>query len=356
MEMKKDIRSIPVRRPLNYSSEKEPFFHEEIPVSPVIVYRYRKIFVTPSGICFTNPLKLPPGAFMEEDTRVRRHQKKIALFYFLFTKRMKMSKEKTYLVIHNQWVRGYYHWLIDFLARLWSVKKDWNKLVLLLPEKAKNYPFIGESLQYFNNLNIEYIGTRKLAIVENLVLPGHLPNWGIFMPEYLKSVRNHIISQIPPDRQQKPKRIYITRKNATRRKIVNEDKVFAILAEHGFIEVATEHMSFTDQVRLMQSAEIVVSIHGAGLANILFMNENTHVVEIIRKPQKKEKYKTEYLRLATVLNIYYYCLLSDPIKVDATFDTADLIVDMKELKQVLDIILRDVSHINERHTINYNQP
>jgi capsular polysaccharide biosynthesis protein len=53
-----------------------------------------------------------------------------------------------------------------------------------------------------------------------------------------------------------------------------------LLSRYGFETVDLERMSLRDQIVIFQSAEFVVSPHGAGLANILFCEPGTRVVEL----------------------------------------------------------------------------
>jgi capsular polysaccharide biosynthesis protein len=77
----------------------------------------------------------------------------------------------------------------------------------------------------------------------------------------------------------RPRRIYISRQGATRRRIVNHDAVEALLARHGFETVQAERLDFLDQAALFAEAEAVVAPHGAGLANLLFNDGRARVVE-----------------------------------------------------------------------------
>lgn len=47
----------------------------------------------------------------------------------------------------------------------------------------------------------------------------------------------------------------------------------------GFVAYTLEDMSFSDQVRLLSQAEMVVAAHGAGLTNIIF-SQNLIVIEL----------------------------------------------------------------------------
>ena len=62
--------------------------------------------------------------------------------------------------------------------------------------------------------------------------------------------------------------------------VVNlSNQVEKLLARYGFETVYLETMSISDQVRLFQTAEFIIGPHGAGLANLLFCEPGTKVIE-----------------------------------------------------------------------------
>lgn len=75
-------------------------------------------------------------------------------------------------------------------------------------------------------------------------------------------------------------RLYISRKKAGRRHLVNEEQLLPILKEYGFAPVFLEEMEVQDQIRLFSKATHVIAPHGAGLANLVFAPYNTRILEI----------------------------------------------------------------------------
>ena len=52
------------------------------------------------------------------------------------------------------------------------------------------------------------------------------------------------------------------------------------LSEKGYEIIYPESISISEQVNLFNNAEIVISLHGASLTNIMYMNKNKKVLEI----------------------------------------------------------------------------
>jgi glycosyl transferase family 61 len=75
-------------------------------------------------------------------------------------------------------------------------------------------------------------------------------------------------------------RIYVSRKDAPQRVLLNEDEVEAALTKLGFQIVTLTGMSVRDQIALFSRARYIVGPHGAGLTNVMFAPPGATVVEI----------------------------------------------------------------------------
>ncbi|MDR7124476.1 glycosyltransferase family 61 protein [Pseudotabrizicola sp. 4114] len=79
-----------------------------------------------------------------------------------------------------------------------------------------------------------------------------------------------------------PKRVYIARApgQARDRQMQGEAELVELLEAFGFVRLAFEDLTPLEQIALMAQAEVVVSAHGAGFANMLFANPKATVIEI----------------------------------------------------------------------------
>lgn len=92
-----------------------------------------------------------------------------------------------------------------------------------------------------------------------------------FLPtECLDWLREQIYSLFGLDPEEPFRKLYVTRRNAKVRRLLNEEEVAAHLRERGFEVVALETLPLREQVRRFAEAETVVAQHGAGLVNLLF--------------------------------------------------------------------------------------
>ena len=326
--------------PINSSDFDFEQFRKEADIFPIKVYSYDKVFVTGSGICFNRFSKLLPGTYMF-DVRVKRNQQKIAFLNYLLRKKRVLDQQNIYLVIHNQWsINGYYHWLADSAVRLWSVKSRFKEITLLLPEKAKTILFIQGTLSLLPELKVEYLADKEVAYVNHLIVPTHLPSWGLLEPKLLKQFSEFVVNKVCT-KQYPNDFIYISRKNADRRKVVNEDNLITLLKMQSFKIVSLEETQFSEQVKLFNNTKIAISIHGAALSNLLFMQPGTAVIEILKSETESIQMIMEYHKLASVCNVKYYYIPSQPDQEGVAYDSANLIVDIKYVELLINRVIEN---------------
>ena len=77
-----------------------------------------------------------------------------------------------------------------------------------------------------------------------------------------------------------PKAIYLSRTDATRRRMVNEAALIARLEAQGVKPVLMSELSGPDQLRLIHQADLVIAPHGGALLNLIAARPGTRVVEL----------------------------------------------------------------------------
>ncbi|TYB85236.1 DUF563 domain-containing protein [Oceaniovalibus sp. ACAM 378] len=195
------------------------------------------------------------------------------------------------LLFHNQWSAGYYHWLIESMPRLLALRAHWGKLPLLLPARLPNEWFRGW-LEEISEGNFQEL-KRGVTYSSGVFCQRNPRLITDFAPRDLRAISEYFygyfdIAPMP----QSGKKIYITRRAATHRRIFNEPEIISSLENVGFTVVELENMSFPDQVSLFSQASVVVSVHGAGLSNIVFMRPGMKVIELLQKPDPQLTYGT----------------------------------------------------------------
>jgi capsular polysaccharide biosynthesis protein len=118
--------------------------------------------------------------------------------------------------------------------------------------------------------------------------------------------------------------------------VLNEDKLIHLLESYGFKGVLLSTLPFTKQAELFASAKVIISAHGAGLANLSFCREGTHVIELFSKHYVKPTY--QIISKRGKLNYKYITCESgenDKISNMEEANKSHIHVDLPELTQVL---------------------
>ena len=112
-----------------------------------------------------------------------------------------------------------------------------------------------------------------------------------------------------PERAGGPKRLYLSRRGAQRRRLINEPELEAQLKQRGFVSVQPETLSRgRKQANAFSAATCVVAPHGAGLANMAFTPPNALLVEFFHPDNQNQTYRN----LAAARGLRYTGLVGPP--------------------------------------------
>ena len=75
--------------------------------------------------------------------------------------------------------------------------------------------------------------------------------------------------------------IYLSRKDADHRKLLEENILEKSIAKKGIVSTSFRGKSLTEQADIFNSSKNIISVHGAGLTNILFAQKNSTLIEIL---------------------------------------------------------------------------
>ena len=173
---------------------------------------------------------------------------------------------------------GFHEWLTYCLPRI-----DLAARAGLADDTSFLLPF-GASRWHWDSLEaLGFARERGVAFdgghweLERLVFPS-LPSdrpveWAC---EWLRGARLSTASE--PSR---PTRLYVSRRKARLRRVLNEDEILAYLEPLGFVPYCLEDLPFGEQAGLLARAEAVIGPHGAGLTNCVFSPPGCVVIEFM---------------------------------------------------------------------------
>lgn len=206
--------------------------------------------------------------------------------------------------ITDRYSHVYYHWLTHALARLEAVVQAGFSGTLLLPHWIAQLSFVRESLEAYPGIEPQYAGTGNWSVDEiNLVTRCSVPP--DMHPVLVKDVARRLARHFAPDTKPTGRRVYVTRRLARNRRIVNEDELLPVLARHGFEIVEMERLPLGEQTRLMREVTVLAGPHGAGLTNMMFMGEGAVLLEL----RQLEGPPLSFMKMAGVFaQRYRYCV------------------------------------------------
>ena len=253
------------------------------------------------------------------------------------------DETKQYGVIHSCWTAGYYHWLTESLPRAYLLKKVSPEAIPLIP--SSKYLAYAQSLRAIGHESFEMFPLEKNIKLHNPIITECPHKFATTAPALLREVREAVIGYFDLTVDQSVDRskniIYVSRLKARGRRVVNEDEVIERLAMFHAQVVYFEDLTFGEQVELMQSAGVLISIHGAALTNMMFMPTGSKVLELIPRKnflfdynsvRNSFKHDSCYVRLADVFKHEYYCL-ECPAQAPwfSATHMADIIVDVEKI-------------------------
>jgi len=155
----------------------------------------------------------------------------------------------------------------DCLPRIWKAIEAAPAARIPLHDTFQHLGFVTQSLALLN-IQPTCFSSRENLFVEKLILTcrrANFPNFYEPLPRLARKKPAPNVSNIPF------RRVYISRKLADKRKAHNELAVELLMRKHGFEIVHPENISLKAQIELMAETQILVSLHGAALTNMLFM-------------------------------------------------------------------------------------
>jgi capsular polysaccharide biosynthesis protein len=321
--------------PQNYGPDFETVLSQETPSAAGVrpVTRHHQCFITHSGLGLKRLRLLEATSFEHLPPHIRRHFKRYARYKFFTEPRLRL-RQSNLLLIHNHWSTGYFHWVTDVLVKLRFV--DLSDYVVLLPEDYP--PFARESLRLFDAEVLPVPDGHGLSA--NLLTIVHNRPPGGFHPEHVNWLRETFTSRCGRGTTG-PRRIYITRPPGLLRRVENDDEVAEVVAGYGFDPVDTAQMSFCDQVRSFSRAEALISVHGAGLANGVFMPLGAQVLELYRELSPAGPVmNTSYWKLSRAAGLrYYYQFCAHGQNFGGDIDRVNIIVDVDRLRANIELML-----------------
>ncbi|ELY45340.1 MULTISPECIES: glycosyltransferase family 61 protein [Natronorubrum] len=238
------------------------------------------------------------------------------------------------VLLHNSWDGGYFHWVAETLTRLEGVEQ-------YTAETGRTPKLIvGPDLNSYQLETLELLGydsddlirwDATYCQVDRLVVPAmrreiNPPSPSPFSHQWLReSLREQALRAV--DTSRFSDRVYISRNDATSRRVRNERDAFKRLEHAGFERYELSSMAVKETIALFAQADCIVTPHGAGLTDLIYA-DNVSVVELMPINRVNGIY---YMLTKQVDGWYGY--------IGCETNESDLIVDVDDLEAMVDAAL-----------------
>ncbi|MCA8829547.1 glycosyltransferase family 61 protein [Hymenobacter pini] len=237
---------------------------------------------------------------------------------------------------------NYYHWLVDSLPRLHLVQAAG------LLDEVDYFVVYDASKQFvLDTLAPLGIGPERLLDVRTtphlrarqLLATSAVRGRLTHTPEWACEFLRRTLLPAPSVGRTFSPYIYISRRDAPGRHILNEPEMEALLQEYGFETHVLTPYSQAEKIALFAQARVVVASVGAGLANLVVAPPDAQLIELF--PQSFVV--PDFLELTARLGIGYQYLVgttphASSARVNAQRD--DLLVDLPQLRALLETALQ----------------
>jgi len=237
------------------------------------------------------------------------------------------DREKGYLFT-GHWVNNYFHFLIDYslkyneLSNLGVIGPDCD---IIYHNKMRGWQSV-----YYDLLGIEpnrLVGSRNTPTRVNrlLIASNHRHRFAV-SNSAIQGLKNTIFTSLELEQKRSSKRLYLSRRSASTRRILNEDEVISRLEPQGFQAVQPETLSIPEQIKLFSEAEAIVAPHGAGLTNMIFAT-SPKIIELIPADLFKFGY---FIGLTNSIGGQHFPLICEPEN-----EKQDFRVSIERLDEIL---------------------
>ena len=178
---------------------------------------------------------------------------------------------------------GYYHWLLETMPNVvecWQRRPDAR---FLIAEASPGYVVDGlKALIGGERMGKQVMRADRPVAVKHMLMPEVYAVGGFTHPDDIVTLRRAFRAPLMDGQVESPTgaRLYISRRRSRLRPLTGEERLEEELAAQGFQVVFAEELSFAEQIRVFHRARIIVSPHGAGLANLVWGGQVERVIEL----------------------------------------------------------------------------
>jgi capsular polysaccharide biosynthesis protein len=208
--------------------------------------------------------------------------------------------------VHLGGDHNYCHWITRNMVKLGLLEgTSYETLPLLINADLRRHQREFLELLAIPDERLIKLERPALVRVRDLVVPTNVTNHGKMGigTEWLRRHLAHCMDPSPPR-----ERLFVSRRDAKVRRLVNETEVEAALAPLGFSTIVPGEMTVREQIRRFSRAQIIVGAHGAAFGNLVFAPPGTRIIEI---NSTFKSHIPDFIFLARICGLAFTSVISD---------------------------------------------
>ncbi|MBM7622079.1 capsular polysaccharide biosynthesis protein [Bacillus tianshenii] len=229
---------------------------------------------------------------------------------------------------------NFYHWFYDILPRIYLLRKSGIKIdryiVNAYPHHPKTLELLGIPIE--KQIHIHHPSKNFHLQAKNLIVPSAKFNNAKWTVDF---IRSEFLSKYKVRILPGYERIYISREDASYRKIQNEDIVYDILKKYGFRKVHLGSLPLDMQFSIFHSAKVIISPMSAALSSIAFSQPGTKIIEMVYATGHAFNGFWQTCNYLDMEYYYFTCPIVPPQK--EHYNHNDLTVDINKLYKSLEL-------------------
>lgn len=220
------------------------------------------------------------------------------------------------------------HWFMDILSRIWGKSFIPEKrMKIIVPAPLQDYMVECLHFMGFDDEDIILAAKNKVYKFKSLYCVSRLASQYNYISPECTDFYTYFKNYLPEYVEGKEKKIYLSRRDANKRRCINEEKLESILKEKGFSIVQTTRLTLTERVSLFSGCDFLVGACGAGLFHSVFMGAKTKVLVTGTPEMHKNSCAFQYIGTPKEQDVYIYAGKNIDNK-DTTTDNWEVDLDL----------------------------
>jgi len=195
------------------------------------------------------------------------------------------ENEVELVVIFGKYPNNYWHFICEYLPKLFLVKP--GQIVLIPRELRKD--FLEILLRLLSDLSVSYLlqpkystKFKKITFIKPSVIYVQNQTFSIHFESihWLSQRLIKIESTIHPEKKDYISKIYFFERKSPRR-IINDSSLVRLARRNGYSVVNPADLSIADQIAIFRNAKAIIGYPGANWANVIFAHQKLVVYNIV---------------------------------------------------------------------------